>query len=168
MIGFVYDVQDVARFVINYSYNIDSPISNLKLQKILYFIQADFLSGLGRPCFNEDIVAWDFGPVVPKVYHEYKKFGSSFIPLVEKYVDDKNGIWNSRIVRYTDECIKAEEDRKRIKEMVEECSKYSAAQLVEITHNQTPWEDARYSFNPNKIITQSAIQNYFAGDHENE
>lgn len=34
----------------------------------------------GQPCFKEEIEAWDFGPVVPEVYHEFKIFGSSDIP----------------------------------------------------------------------------------------
>ena len=58
----MYDVQDVAEYVITYSEVKDYGISNLKLQKSLYLIQAYFLIQTEKPCFSEEIEAWDFGP----------------------------------------------------------------------------------------------------------
>ena len=62
----MYDVQDVAEYVITYSEVKDYGISNLKLQKILYLIQAYSLIHTKKPCFSEDIEAWDFWPVIPE------------------------------------------------------------------------------------------------------
>ena len=78
----MYDAIDVSRYVINYSNQHEYGISNLKLQKILYFIQAYFLmSTLNHTaCFQDVIEAWDFGPVVPSVYHEFKQYGAGDIP----------------------------------------------------------------------------------------
>ena len=76
----MYDAVSIARFVINYSNKQEYGISNLKLQKIMYFIQAYFLITQDKPCFSDDIEAWDFGPVVPAAYHEFKQFGSGNIP----------------------------------------------------------------------------------------
>jgi uncharacterized phage-associated protein len=42
------------------------PISNLQLQKILYYIQKTFLEN-GMVAFDDEIEAWKFGPVVPAV-----------------------------------------------------------------------------------------------------
>ena len=75
----MYDVQDVAEYVIVYSKYKDCGISNLKLQKILYLVQAYFLIQTKNPCFLEDIEAWDFGPVIPEVYRKYKQFGGADI-----------------------------------------------------------------------------------------
>ena len=77
----MYDVQDVAEYVITYSEVKDYGISNLKLQKILYLIQAYSLIHTKKPCFSEDIEAWDFGPVIPEVYRKYKQFGSTDIQV---------------------------------------------------------------------------------------
>ena len=76
-----YNVSDVSRYVIKYSNDKGYGISNLKLQKILYFIQAYFLINTpnGNPCFKEKIEAWDFGPVVPEAYREYEQYGSTDI-----------------------------------------------------------------------------------------
>ncbi len=67
----MYSAIDVARYIIWYCKRRRYSISNLKLQKILYFVQANFLVSIGTPCFEEEIEAWDFGPVVPEVYHEF-------------------------------------------------------------------------------------------------
>ena len=50
-------------------------ISNLQLQKILYYVQKDFLQ---RDCvaFSDNIEAWQFGPVVPVVYYKFCGFGA--------------------------------------------------------------------------------------------
>ena len=47
-------------------------ISNMKLQKLLYYAQGYFLAIANEPLFHERIYAWTHGPVVPKVYHKYK------------------------------------------------------------------------------------------------
>lgn len=48
-------------------------ISNLKLQKLLYYAQGTFLAITNSPLFGDAIEAWMHGPVVPSVYHAYKK-----------------------------------------------------------------------------------------------
>ena len=138
----MYAVLDVCRHTINYSNDMNYGISNLKLQKVLYFIQAFFLISTSEPCFKERIEAWDFGPVVPEAYREYKQFGSSNIPRVSYIVDfDSEDIWNSTVKRYEDNTI-CEDDQKRIEKVVDKFSEYSATDLVSITHDQAPWKDA--------------------------
>lgn len=144
----MYSAIDVAKYIIWYCKQKGYSISNLKLQKILYFVQANFLVSTGFPCFEEDIEAWDFGPVVPEVYHEFKIFGSSDIPRF--------------VCRNADENI-LKKDRLLINEIVDQCARYSASTLVEITHNQDPWRDA-YEKYCNNIIEPEAIKEYFEKD----
>lgn len=66
------------------------PISNLQLQKILYYIQLYSLKETNAPAFNDEIEAWKFGPVVPNVYYRYCGFGS--LPIKLTY--DKGNIRN--------------------------------------------------------------------------
>lgn len=78
----IYDAVGIAYYILKYSRKeLNQGISNLKLQKILYFIQAEFLVKKDEPCFEEIIEAWDFGPVIPAVYQEFKVFGSNNISL---------------------------------------------------------------------------------------
>lgn len=158
----MYSVLDVCRYVINYSNDKDYGISNLKLQKVLYFIQAYFLISTPEQCFRERIEAWDFGPVVPEAYREYKQFGSSNIPNVSYYVEmNFDDFWKSKVKKYRSEVI-LDGDKKRIEAVVDRFSDHSATDLVEITHNQAPWMDA-YVPNRNNEITPQAIKEYFNG-----
>lgn len=157
----MYHAIDVSRFIINYSNEKDYGISNLKLQKVLYFVQAYFLMETEdhSPCFSEDIQAWNFGPVVPEVYYEYKQYGSNNIPYIKYYIEfDKQDIWNTRRIDYKNEIQL--EDQNMIKDVVDTLSKYSASDLVDITHRQSPWKDA-YKPYANNVITIESMKRYF-------
>ncbi len=66
---------DVSRYIIDKCMGDKFPVSNLQLQKILYYLQKEFLKRGGR-LFNDDFVAWQFGPVIEEVYYNYSIFGS--------------------------------------------------------------------------------------------
>ena len=117
----------------------------MKLQKILYFIQAKFLVEKNTPCFSEKIEAWTFGPVIPEVHQQYKIFGNAHIPCVDVQDDFKI----------------SEQDKALIDNMIDKCSKFTASQLVEITHRQTPWKKAYRSYQNNEI-TQLSIKEFFS------
>ena len=160
----MYSVLDISRFVINYCDDKDYNLSNLKLQKILYFIQAFFLCDdkFLKPCFEETIEAWDFGPVVPEAYHEYKCFGNTNIPKVVSYIEyDASDFWKSKVVPFDDSMI-APEDKEIICKLVDKFAKYSTTSLVNITHRQSPWRDA-YAQGRGSTITHEAIRSYFNG-----
>lgn len=74
-----YSASDVAKYVLKKCTDSDSPISNLQLQKILYFLQRDFLKKENAPLFFDAIEAWQFGPVVPSVYYDYCAYGANEI-----------------------------------------------------------------------------------------
>lgn len=70
---------EIAKYVINYALENDAPISNLQLQKILYFLVRDFYKKTSRFLFVEDFIAYPLGPVVQEVYEVYRGYGSSKI-----------------------------------------------------------------------------------------
>lgn len=155
-----YDVLDISRYIIGYSNIKDYGISNLKLQKILYFVQAYFLIQTGLPCFKEKIEAWDFGPVVPVAYKEFKKFAGMDIPTMNYYiVFNKNVSLDVKCAEFENDFISGE-DKVLINKVVDKFSKYSATDLVNLTQHQTPWIDA---INPkqNGEITKESILEYF-------
>lgn len=157
-----YRVLDVCRYVINYSNKCDYGISNLKLQKVLYLIQAYFLIQKKdrSPCFDEKIEAWDFGPVVPEAYQEYKQYGNGDIPTIKSYlVFDKNKIWNVERIKFDDSVI-ADKDKVLINKVVDKFADYSATDLVSLTHRQSPWIDS-YVPHQNNEITLDSMREYF-------
>lgn len=116
-------------------------ITNLKLQKILYFAQAYCLSKLGKPLFDEKLEAWELGPVVPEVYRKFNRNGRS--PILIK--EDKSTL--------------TEDDKVILKKIWDAFGGYSAGRLVDIVHAHTPWKEA--SASKNKTISYNALKDYY-------
>lgn len=148
----MYDAMLVAKHIIDYSNSHNCGISNLKLQKVLYFVQAEFLVSKPdhSPCFSDAIEAWDFGPVVPSVYHQYKVYGRASIPSNK----------TRRIFGYRREQEISAEDQRLINNMVDRLKDYSASALVSVTHAQTPWKNA-YIHGCNNPISNQSIRDFF-------
>lgn len=70
----MYRAEDVARFVIDECIEEGNPVSNLKLQKILYFMWIDWFKARGEYLFDNKVEGWHFGPLVPDVYRRYRIF----------------------------------------------------------------------------------------------
>ncbi len=78
----MYTALNVAKYIINKCMIENYAVSNMQLQKILYYAQREFL-WRGEPLFSEDIEAWQIGPVVPQVYERYCGFGG--MPIRVEY-----------------------------------------------------------------------------------
>lgn len=140
-----YDALDIAEYVLWYCENtLHQAITNLQLQKILYYIQGEYLALYNKPLFDNDMEAWDYGPVIPDVYYEYKEFVSNQILGIEPH--------NRNIL---DEC-----DINLIEKIVNEKSKLNVWKLVDDTHNESPWLK---NFKPGlkKEIPIADLEEYF-------
>lgn len=156
----IYSALEVARHIINYANSNDQLLSNLKLQKLLYFVQAEFLTSQGRTCFTDDIEAWNFGPVVPAVFREFKIFGSFHIPPVKHYyVEDESQPFNFRRVVFYDIEI-TDEDKTVIDEVVDYFADCSSVELTDLTQKQLPWQNA-YIKHLKIVISPQSIKEYF-------
>lgn len=140
----MYNVLTISDYILRRCSDEGYTVSNLKLQKLLYFVQAEFLVTTGKPCFREKIVAWDFGPVIPEVYRKFCIFGSAHIPV--------SAVANPILSKETKELIDG---------IVFTCLPFSSSQLVEITQRQTPWLNA-YIKGYGSEITNESILNFFA------
>lgn len=108
-------VADAARYLCEKS---GWKLSNLALQKILYVADMNF-AGIGRGrLVDEDFEAWDYGPVIPSLYHQCKAFGSGRIPDI---------FWDARSIDGTPEAQVLDVAWERL-------GHQSAARLVENTH----------------------------------
>ena len=80
----MYSALDLSKYIVTKCVKDGYPISNLQLQKILYYIQKEFLQN-GTVAFADDIEAWQFGPVVPDVYYQFCGYGA--MPITREYDD---------------------------------------------------------------------------------
>lgn len=139
---------DVAKFLLYLSSQDPhvNDLSNLKLQKLLYYCQGTSFRLFGKPVFKEPIEAWQFGPVVKEVYRRFSIFGSMPIPLT--FNDEINNL-NALTTQ----------DIKSIGVVWNKYSRLTASQLVEMTHRENPWRNAWR--NNKKIINHGDIENEF-------
>ena len=80
----IYSVEDIANYFLCKAQDEDKPeqghLSNLRLQKLLYYAQGLHLAAYGSPLFRDAVIAWQYGPVIPSLYSKYRKHGSDDIP----------------------------------------------------------------------------------------
>ena len=86
----MYSALDIAKWFLNINraqmnFEDSEYITNLKLQKLLYYAQGYYLARKNDPLFKEDFIAWEHGPVIRKVYDEYKKNGAKGIEYNEDF-----------------------------------------------------------------------------------
>lgn len=143
-----YPVLGIAKKIIHYSQKYTEygdVITNLKLQKLLYYIQGYHLAVFGTPLFEEEIEAWMYGPVIPDVYNYYKSFGANDLP----YEDGD--------LAYP---LLSNEEEELFQEVCEEYGKYSAYTLMHMTHEESPWKDTPKR-GPGSVISKDAMQSFF-------
>lgn len=90
----------------------------------------------------------------------FQKFIKSLTTIVKYY--EVNDDWEIIEKRYDEKYIEPQ-DREVINQTVDGFADYSAAALVNITHNQDPWNDA-YVEGMNRIISRKSIKEYFEND----
>lgn len=86
-----YDVRAIANYVLDFADGEGRGISNLHINKIVYFLHADFLATFERPLVTAKIEAWTHGPVFRELYHQFKTFGDSYIASRATCIDPQTG-----------------------------------------------------------------------------
>lgn len=119
-------------------------LTNLKLQKLLYYIQMEYLGKFDKVLFEHKFVAWEHGPVHPDVYNRFKES--------DHYGIDPEGIIPpSNLSR---------EEESAIDQVIIELGGATAWELRELTHEETPWEK-RHQYKKNNPITIEDLKEFY-------
>jgi uncharacterized phage-associated protein len=149
----VLDCFDIGEYFIRMANERGSFISNLKLQKLVYYAQAWYLALHDRPLFDEDFEAWIHGPVIPVLYQKYKKF--SWHPIDEDA--------NPNLPQYVKDFLD---------EVAEEYFACDAYELEQMTHIEAPWNQARGNLPPdapsNEVIRKEWMKEYYGARVEED
>jgi uncharacterized phage-associated protein len=117
-------------------------ISNMKLQKLLYYAQGLHLAMTGEPLFSERITAWQYGPVVSSVYHEFKKYGSARIPPPD---DLDFSSYDEATIGF-------------LNEVYQVYGQFSAWKLRNMTHEERPYQEAKHNIG---VISHNSMREHF-------
>lgn len=135
-----YEPMDIANYLVLLSQKKNKIITNLQLQKILFFVNAKHLMDHnGQSLMNENFQRWTYGPVMRSVYSNFRGFGSDSIPDTQgKYVFDSSDPFNAKYEPFNEEAV--DDDVK------EECAVVfnklidkNPFELVEYTHFEGLW-----------------------------
>lgn len=125
-------------------------LTNLKLQKILYYAQGWYLANFNRPLFNDPIQAWRFGPAIHSIYRAFSKYGS--LPIREEITADELKDINPH-------------DKTFLDKIWDTYKLYSGTDLIQSTHKERPWmetrEDIKRGGSSDTEISLATIKAYF-------
>ena len=141
------DAITAANYMLYIMSDVFDDLTNMKINKLLYFAQGHYLKKYGTPLFVDRIEAWEHGPVVPEVYFAYKGYGDQ---PIKSY--DENMI--------ADVTPEAEEVMYGV---AREYGRYTASALRNMTHIVgSPWSQVYRVGHIRSEIPMSMIQGYFA------
>ncbi|MEB3206441.1 MAG: type II toxin-antitoxin system antitoxin SocA domain-containing protein [Vampirovibrionales bacterium] len=133
---------DVANYLLSLSDpEIGDVLTNLKLQKLVYYAQGFHLALYDEPLFDEPIVAWTHGPVVYSLYQRFKENGSQGIEKPE----------------LSDDSPFSNEQKELLNEIYQVYGQFSAWKLRNMTHEEKPWQETP----PNGEISRQSMAEFF-------
>lgn len=141
------DVSQVAGFLIELDSERPEPdVTQLKLQKLLYLVQANYLAATGRRLFRDDVEAFEHGPVVFSMLKKYESFSRSIIA-------PQNTSWDSELLPPDAQAF--------ISAVWDHYKDYSANALWKLTHSQRPWIESYEPGGYRKPIPDEVMMDYF-------
>lgn len=149
------DVTINAYYIIYYFRQNRKLITNLKLQKLLYFLEAIYLiqNVEEKKLFDDEFYAWNFGPVSNIIYRQFKQFGNREISLTESQQEIAHNMNN--------------ENKQYIEKLFTLLGDMTAHQLVSLSHlPNSPWTKLKEKYNgkiPDDIvISKIDTRNWFS------
>jgi len=122
----MYQPITIANYFIKKHGKANSTMTPMKLVKLVYIAHGWYLGITGNPLLDENPEAWKYGPVIPSVYHRFKRYGRNPINEIVGNEDPEN--------------VLSDEVKSFLDRIWLVYGKYSAIQLSAKTHEKgTPW-----------------------------
>jgi uncharacterized phage-associated protein len=137
-------------------------LTPMKIQKLVYFAHGWFLALTGEPLISEQIEAWQYGPVIPSLYQEFKEYGN--LPVVTPAFETRYDGWKpsfvvSRLGGSGDAVDKA---RQVINKVWQLYGEYTSVRLSNATHAAgSPWSQVYAEGRKHTVIPEETIKTYF-------
>lgn len=130
----------------------DSDLTNLKLQKLLYYAQGHYIAEFGNILFEDDLIAWKHGPVVPRIYYRFKSYLENGNHDLIGFSVVESDIYNPKSIN--------EESYNFLKRLMNYYNKYSPWGLRNMTHEEDPWRNT----DNGSVIQIDLIKQFFGQD----
>lgn len=125
----------------------DNPVTQLRVMKFVYYAQGHALARLDRPLFNEDIQAWEHGPVVKSAY-------KTLSPNGNKKIMSPIGNYSAGVF--------SEDEIRILRSVAMTYGKFSTADLISMCHEMNgPWSKVYSDTRMNVVIPNESIKKHF-------
>lgn len=145
----------VCDYIIRRVRTAETSLNLLKLQKLMYYVQAWSLAFYGTPLFVGRFQAWVHGPVNRELYDRF---------AATKYLYSDIEISDCR-PDFSDEQLTSDA-RMHIDSVLDSYAGFTGDQLEQMTHQEKPWVDARKGFQPyercERLIAEETMQSYYS------
>ena len=133
-------------------------ITNIQINKLVYIALGFSLASLNRDLFDEEVQAWQYGPVIPSLYHEFKHFGRNKIgKMSNAFILKAKSIFPIINKLDTELC--------EVLDLVKILYNGKKGQeLINLTHQKdTPWFVAYQPHKRNTVIDKKKKKKYYQG-----
>jgi len=160
-----YSAIAVANYFLDLANSAGRKITPMKMQKLVYFAHGWCLAIYHKPLIEEDIMAWQFGPVIKPLYSAFREYGKSAITDFATDIDiryDEDGNIDLSTSRGITPNIPRNSDIKKLLDAVWEAyGNLTAIQLSRLTHAEnSPWSNV-WVGEKDTVIDNDVIRNYF-------
>lgn len=137
----MYNPKAIANEFLNLAEDDSASIDPMKIQKLIFYAHGWYLALYDVPLIDEIVEAWQYGPVLPSLFYEFKEFGAS--PIKRRALEFDSDLES------TEPYIPREDERpiNVIRRIWEVYGGFSALQLSEMSHTEGgPWDHIRKSY----------------------
>ena len=143
-------IESVSLYILNSKYE----ITNLSLQKLLYYVEAFGQVLLGERIFDNRCEAWAYGPVYPKMYEKYRSFKGNQIIVDKTDLSEDISAKHRDVIDY----------------VLSQYAIYNGVTLKDLSHAEDPWKKAHEGYREKEKceeeITHESRPEYFSGIHK--
>ena len=140
-----------ANYLVYLMSDVCDDLTNMKINKLLYYAQGHCLKETGAPLFDEEIEAWQHGPIIRSVYKKYSDYEDSPI----RYWDDDD-------LQYV-----TVKEKALLMDIALNYGRYTASALRNMTHaRKSPWDMVYDPDERGTVIPNTIIKDYFVNNIE--
>src|SRR5260370_38900610 len=123
-----HDVRAIANFVLDIADEEGRGITNLSINKIVFFLHSHYLVEFDKPLVSAKVAAWNYGPVFRELYREFKEFGDK---AIERRALKLDALTGTRVICGYE---LSESERKILEDLTRRYIRFSAGNLVSMSH----------------------------------
>ncbi|MFP6060609.1 Panacea domain-containing protein [Helicobacter pylori] len=131
---------ELAKYILKHS---NKELSNLELQKTLYFTELDYIKKFDKHLVSDDFEAWKYGPVAREVYYKYRNYGANPIDKPK----EETLLQNLR-----------KDELENINHSIEKCNEKSYWDLVKESHKENGAWHKSFKEDRKEIISKNLIR----------